>query len=499
MQTMPFAEMLETLLVKSVEGSVRGDITGLAYHSARVQPGHLFFSLSGRQGEGWRYAREALNRGARAVVVDQECPIEGLPLIRVPDVRLALALLANRFYGNPSGRFRLIGVTGTNGKTSTTHMIDGIFRDKGEVTGLLGTVGYRIGGEIMAPLATTPEANELQGLLSRLALEGAGHVTMEVSSHALEQQRVAGCQFAVAVLTNITGEHLDFHHTFEAYRDAKTKLFASLGFSGTKSSRSAVAVLNADDPCFDYVNSRSGGQKLTYGITSPADVRAVQIRHGADGVSFQVETFAGSREVQLPLKGQFNVYNALAAISTGLVEGVDLEEICASLSRFPGVPGRFETVEAGQDYMVVVDYAHTPDGLENAIKTARDITTGRIITVFGCGGERDRGKRALMGEMAGRFSDLAIVTDDNPRGEDPLLIIQEVIPGLQRYRPAEGYLIITDRREAIKTALDEAGCGDLVLIAGKGHEAEQIYRDRVIPFSDRKIARELILAKLRGR
>ncbi len=499
MQTVSLAEMLETLLVRSVEGGVRGEITGLSYHSARVQPGHLFFSLSGRQGEGWRYAREALNRGARAVVVDQECPIEGIPLIRVPDVRLALALLANRFYGSPSGQFRLIGVTGTNGKTSTTHMIDGMFRDQGEVTGLLGTVGYRIGGEILPPLATTPEANDLQGLLNRLALEGAGHVTMEVSSHALEQQRVAGCQFDIAVLTNITGEHLDFHHTFDAYRDAKTKLFAWLGFSGAKSARSPVAVLNADDPCFDYINRWSGGQKITYGIINSADVRAVQIRHSADGVFFQLETFAGTHEIQLTLKGQFNVYNALAAISTGLVEGLALADICASLSRFPGVPGRFETVEAGQEYTVIVDYAHTPDGLENVIKTARNITTGRIITVFGCGGERDRSKRALMGEMAGRFSDLAIVTDDNPRGEDPLQIIKEVVPGLQRYRPAEGYLIITDRKEAIATALEEAGSGDLVLIAGKGHEAEQIYRDRVIPFSDRKIARELILAKLRGR
>jgi UDP-N-acetylmuramoyl-L-alanyl-D-glutamate--2,6-diaminopimelate ligase len=499
MKKMPLAEMLDTLLVKGVEGGVEGDVTGLAYHSARVQPGYLFFSLSGRQGEGWQYAREALNHGAMAVVVDLDCPVEGIPLIRVSDVRLALALLANRFYGNPSGQFRLIGVTGTNGKTSTTHMIDWILRDQGEVTGLLGTVGYRIGGDTLTPLATTPEANDLQELLSRLAGEGASHVTMEVSSHALEQQRVAGCQFDVAVLTNITGEHLDFHQTFEAYRDAKTKFFAWLGWSEVKSARTPVAVLNADDPCFDYVNRWGCGQKITYGITNPADVRADQIKYGADGLSFQVNTFSGSSEARLPLKGLFNVYNALAAVSTGLVEGLALAEICESLSRFPGVPGRFETVDAGQEYTVVVDYAHTPDGLENVIKTARNITTGRIITVFGCGGERDRSKRALMGEMAGRFSDLAIVTDDNPRGEDPLQIIQEVLPGLQRYRPAEGYRIISDRRKAISTALDEAGSGDLVLIAGKGHEAEQIYHDRVIPFSDRSVARELILAKLRGR
>lgn len=499
MRSMPLPVLLESLVVKDVEGGAAGEVTGLAYHSSRVQPGNLFFSLAGRQGEGWRYAREAVERGARAVVVDQNCPVEGMPIIRVPNVRLALALMADRFFGYPSSRFKLIGVTGTNGKTTTTHMIDALFRERGEVTGLLGTVGYRIGEEKLPPLATTPEAPDLQELLSRLAQIKATCVTMEVSSHALEQHRVTGCRFDVAVLTNITGEHLDFHQTFEAYRDAKTRLFARLGWGGTLKTNAPLAILNADDPCFEYVARWSAGQIITYGIFNRADVRAVEVQPVAEGMVFNVESFTGKLEMVIPLKGRFNVYNALAATAVGLAGGLSLEEIGRTLSRFQGVPGRFETVEAGQDYTVIVDYAHTPDGLENVIKAARDLTSGRIITVFGCGGERDRSKRALMGETAGRLSDLAIVTDDNPRGEDPLQIIQEVVPGLQRFRPAEGYRIITDRREAIKAALEEAGPGDLVLIAGKGHESEQIYRDRVIPFSDRQVARELILAKLRGR
>lgn len=499
MYKMPLQKLLEPLLIKSVEGRAGGAVTGLVYHSNRVKPGNLFFSLSGRQGEGWQYAGEALSRGALAVVAGRDCPLEGAPLIRVPDVRLAMALLSDRFYRHPSRRFRLTGVTGTNGKTTTTHLIDALFRDRGEVTGLIGTVGYKIGSENIPAAATTPESSDLQELMARMARAGASRVAMEVSSHALEQDRVTGCRFAAVVLTNITGEHLDYHHTFEAYRDAKAKLFARLGWPGSDRSGTWVAVLNADDPYFEYINRWSAGQKITYGIVNRADVRAAEIKMSPAGLSFRVESFAGNRDFKLRLKGRFNIYNALAAACVGLAEGLNLEEIGASMARFPGVPGRFEFVEAGQDYTVVVDYAHTPDGLENVIKTARDLTAGRVITVFGCGGERDRSKRSLMGEVAGRYSDVAILTDDNPRGEDPFQIAGEVTPGLERCRPAEGYRVILDRKKAIAAALGAAGGGDLVLIAGKGHETEQVYRDLVIPFNDRQVARELILAKLKGR
>lgn len=500
MHAVPLRMLLEPLLLKKMEG-VTGEetVTGLACHSGRVKPGHLFFSLSGRSGEGWRYAGEALSRGAAAVVAGCDCPLKGLPLVRVPAVRPVMALLADRFYRHPSCSFRLTGVTGTNGKTTTAHMIDALFRDRGEITGLIGTVGCRIGQTSCPSPATTPEAVELQELMSRMAAAGASRVTMEVSSHALAQDRVTGCRFSAAVMTNITGEHLDFHRTFEDYLEAKTKLFARLGWPDGGRNGPRVAVLNADDPYCDYVGRWSAGQKITYGIDNPADVRGTGIKPGPEGLTFKVESFAGSLEMRLRLRGRFNVYNALAATALGLAEGLDLPQIAASLARFGGVPGRFELVEAGQDYTVVVDYAHTPDGLKNAIQTARGLTAGKLITVFGCGGERDRSKRALMGEVAGRYSDAAILTDDNPRGEDPLAIVREVRPGLERFRPPAGYRVIHDRREAIAAALAAAGRGDLVLIAGKGHESEQVYRDRVIPFNDRLVARELILARLQER
>lgn len=490
---MDLKTLLESLPVKQIEGEVGGEVSGLACHSKKVEPGTLFFALSGSRSEGWPYAGEAVARGALAAVVEQSCPLRGAPLIRVPEVRPALAVLANRFYGHPSRKFKLIGVTGTNGKTTTAHLIEALFRARGEVTGLLGTIGNRLGAESRAAAATTPEAHELQEMLARLSAVGAAHVTMEVSSHALALERVLGCSFDIAVLTNVTGEHLDFHHSFAAYLQAKTKLFARLGRDGGESrSGPQTAVLNADSPFYRYIRRRTGVRCLTYGISRPADLRAGQLRCGAGGISFQVVSPAGRERFQLPLKGRFNIYNALAAIATGLVEGFALTEMAAILETFPGVPGRFEPVEAGQDYHVLVDYAHTPDGLANALQAARELTSGRVITVFGCGGERDRSKRALMGEAAGRYSDLVFLTDDNPRGEDPRQIMAEVIPGLEHRPPAEGYRVVPDRREAIKAALEKASRDDLVLIAGKGHEEEQIYRSRRISFSDRLVAAELI-------
>ena len=493
---MMLEELLKPLLIKSVEGEIDGEVCALACHSKKVKPGALFFSLEGRRGKGWQYAEEAFQRGALAAVVERDCPLRGRPLVRVPEVRPALALLADRFYGCPPRHFRLIGVTGTNGKTTTTHLIDALFRARGEVTGLLGTIGCRLGAETLPATATTPEPPELQEMMARLSAMGAGHVTMEVSSHALAQDRVLGCRFDVAVLTNITGDHLDFHKTFASYLRAKAKLFAHLGWGGDEEGRPQVAVLNADSRCYRYIRRWTQGQCLTYGINAPADVRAEDIRCTAAGISFRAVTFAGSERFRLPLKGRFNVYNSLAAISVGLVEGFKLSEMAAIFDSFPGVPGRFEAVEAGQEYAVLVDYAHTPDGLANALQAARELSPGRVITVFGCGGERDRSKRALMGEAAGAYSDLAILTDDNPRGEDPAQIYADVLPGLERRPPAEGYRVIPDRREAIAAALAAARSGDLVLIAGKGHEAEQIYGDRSYPFDDRAVARELIREQL---
>ena len=496
---MDLETLLKPLQLKKVEGEISGKVSGLACHSKAVQPGALFFALAGRRAEGWRHAPEAFQRGALAAVVEEQCPLQGYPLVRVAAVRPALALLADRFYGYPSKDFRLIGITGTNGKTTTAHLVDALFRSRGEITGLLGTVSHRLGDETRAAAATTPEAHELQEMMAKLSGTGAVHVSMEVSSHALAQERVLGCRFDVVVLTDITSEHLDYHKNFAAYLQAKARLFAHREWGGDKKKGPPVAVLNADSRCYRYIRRWTGGQCITYGIKGPADVQARELRCSAEGISFGVVSHAGSARFRLALRGRFNIYNALAAISVGLAEGFTLKEMVPVFGAFPGVAGRFEPVEAGQDYRVVVDYAHTPDGLAGALLAAREITPGRVIVVFGCGGERDRSKRPLMGEAAGRYSDLVILTDDNPRGEDPQQIADEVILGLQRCSPAEGYRVVLNRREAIAAALQAAGKRDLVLIAGKGHESEQVYGDRKIVFSDREVAAELIRRRVERR
>ncbi|NMA92471.1 MAG: UDP-N-acetylmuramoyl-L-alanyl-D-glutamate--2,6-diaminopimelate ligase [Firmicutes bacterium] len=488
MEKVPLEELFQPLLLKRIEGEVEGPVTGLAYHSARVKPGNLFFCLPGRRYRGWEFAQEALQRGAVALVMEEEVPLEGGPVIRVPDVRLALALVAAIFYRHPSRRLRLIGVTGTNGKTSTTYFIESLFKARGEVTGLVGTVGGRIGENSFPVEATTPEASDLQRLLYQMARRGVKHALMEVSSHGLELKRVSGCQFSVAVLTNITGEHLDFHRDFDSYVKAKAKLFAALAGLPVEHGRPKVAVINADDPCYRRIAESCPGQKITYGIYREADLRATRIKYYPRRVSFHLEALGEEVPIELPVPGLFNVYNALAALAVGLVEGLSPVEMGRILSRVKGAPGRFEFVDRGQDFEIVIDYAHTPDGLENVLKTGRRLSRGRLITVFGCGGERDRSKRVLMGEAAGRYSDLALVTNDNPRGEDPEQIFREILPGL---KSAE-YLVLPDRREAIEKALRSAQPGDMVIIAGKGHEEYQVLQDRVVPFSDRRVAGELV-------
>ena len=491
--------LLKPLQLKNLEGEVSGKVKGLACDSRKVKPGALFFALSGPHEEGWRFAPEAIRRGAAAAVVEESCPLQGYPLVRVPAVRPALALLASRFYGYPSENLRLIGVTGTNGKTTTAHLIDALFRSRGEITGLLGTVSHRLGDETRAAAATTPEAHELQEMLAELSVAGAAHVSMEVSSHALDQERVLGCRFDAVVLTNITSEHLDYHKNTAAYLQAKAKLFAHRDWGGDEKKGPPVAVLNVDSRGYRYIRRWTGGQCITYGIKNAADLQARELQCSAEGISFRVLSPAGSARFKLALRGRFNIYNALAAIAVGLAEGFTLKEMAPVFESFPGVRGRFEPVEAGQDYHVIVDYAHTPDGLVGALEAAREITPGRVILVFGCGGERDRSKRPLMGEAAGRHSDLVFLTDDNPRDEDPLQIVEEALPGLKRCRPPGGYQVIPRRREAIAAALQAAQKGDLVLIAGKGHENEQLYRGRKIAFSDREVAAELIRARLKER
>jgi UDP-N-acetylmuramoyl-L-alanyl-D-glutamate--2,6-diaminopimelate ligase len=388
----------------------------------------------------------------------------------------------------------LIGVTGTNGKTTTTFLIEHILRSQGFRTGLMGTIQMKIGDEIVEAKNTTPDALELQRNFRRMADAGTDYCVMEVSSHALEQGRVKGCDFRTALFTNLTQDHLDYHRTMDKYREAKGLLFARLGntFSRQASSRK-FAVLNADDPASSYFQKLTSAEVITYGIEQEADIRAENIRLTEQGTEFTVRTFAGEARVALQLFGRFNVYNALGAIAATLAEGVPLSAVAASLEQVTGVPGRFENVREGQDFLVVVDYAHTPDSLENVLKTIADFAAARIICVVGCGGDRDRGKRPIMAGIAARYSDYTIITSDNPRSEDPEQIMLEMEKGLiDQGVPRKRYELIADRKKAIEKAVEMASPKDVVLIAGKGHETYQEIQGVRYEFDDRLVAKNAI-------
>ena len=492
------AELVGCLLHAKVRGPLDRPVTGISYHSARVRSGDLFVCLHGTRSHGKRYVQEALAAGAAAVVTDaDDVAAEQATVITVPDTRLALALLAACYYDYPATELVLTGVTGTNGKTTTTHLIDALLRSTGAVTGLLGTVGYRIRGQEYPSLATTPEASDLQALLRQMVDAQVTHATMEVSSHALAWYRTVGCDFDTVVLTNITEDHLDFHQTFEHYLGSKSKLFAWLGSLPVKRKRLRRAVLNGDDPHWQHLAEQTPAEILLYGLSDHCHVRAANIRVTRDGVSYHLETPAGQLDLDLKMTGLFSVYNSLAALSVALMEGLALEQIKAVLEEIAGVPGRFEVIDEGQDFTVIVDYAHTPDGLENILRAVREFARARVLTVFGCGGERDRSKRPLMGEVAGIYSDIVIVTSDNPRGEEQTQIFREILPGLQKQKSKREYLVLFDRKEAIECALNMAQANDEVEIAGKGHETEQIFLDYRITFDDRLDVKAWLLRRLK--
>ncbi len=496
---MKLSRLLETLLVKKVEGYQDFDVTGITHHTQKVQPGGIFACLPGTQTHGIKFIQQALDKGARAVLTDvEEVNVPGAVKVQVPEVREALAVLSAKYFGSPSTRLRMVGVTGTNGKTTTSYLIQMLLEETGKKTGLIGTVQYKIGSQVLPVLATTPEAPDLQYILQQMADQGVSHVSMEVSSHALEWKRVSGCDFDIAVLTNVTEDHLDFHRTFEKYLGAKGKFFSRMGNLYEQSGKPRIAVLNTDDSNFLYFYDQTGVQKVTYGIKNPADVRARNIEIQDAGASFDVESPWGGGKINMKLTGMFNVYNVLAALTVALAEGIDFETSKRILEKMPGVPGRFEKIDAGQDFTVIVDYAHTPDGLENVLRTVKEFAREKIITVFGCGGDRDRTKRAPMGEIAGSYSHYCILTTDNPRKEDPYKICEEVEPGLLKRMDKEHYTICIDRYAAISRAVEMAESGDVVVIAGKGHEDYQIFKDHTIHFDDRETARERIRVKLAG-
>jgi UDP-N-acetylmuramoyl-L-alanyl-D-glutamate--2,6-diaminopimelate ligase len=483
------SRLLDALPDKTVLGTLPAVATGVAYDSRKVVSGNLFVAVPGFRQDGRRYLRDALDRGAAGVVLEAEDALPGSTTGRivVPSARKALARLADAYFGHPSGALTVVGITGTNGKTTTSLLVDALLRTGGRATGVIGTIQYQIGAETRAAAQTTPEAVDLQSLLAEMVERGVTGVAMEVSSHALSLHRVDGVEFDVAVFTNLTQDHLDFHGTLESYREAKARLFALLA-AGGKPRRTAV--INADDPAGHAMVAGLTLSVVTFGLEVGADVTPRRFVSGIDGIKMDVRTTRGAIDIESPLVGEHNVMNLLAAIGVGLALGMEPLAIGRALGEVRAVPGRFERVEAGQPFLVVVDYAHTPDALERVLATARKLVGGggRLGVVFGCGGDRDRGKRPLMGAIAARLADRLWITSDNPRSENPDAIIAEIVAGVPADRRAR-QSTMADRRLAIRDALAWAGAGDVVVIAGKGHETYQIIGKDVLPFDDREVAR----------
>jgi len=464
------------------EGAADVEVTKLAFDHRAAGPGSLFFCVRGATRDGHDLAPDAVARGAAALVVERPLGL-GVPEVVVGDARAAMAELAARFAGDPTATLRTVGITGTNGKTTTAFLLRGLLEAAGVQTGLLGTVTSVVGGAERAVRHTTPEAIDLQPTFAEMLAAGDEACVMEVSSHALQLRRADAIHWAAAIFTNLTQDHLDFHPTMEAYFLAKRRLFAAAG--------TGARVANADDPCGRRLAAEFPGT-VTFGLAAGADLRAADLECGATGSAFVAHTPDGVLDVRLPLPGRFNVLNALGALAAALALGVAPGVAAAALARAGRVPGRFEPVEAGQPFAVLVDYAHTPDSLDNVLRAARELAgpARRVLCVFGAGGDRDRGKRPLMGQVAARLSDLAIVTSDNPRSEDPEAILDQIEAGMGAAHERE-----VDRRAAIERAVALAEPGDVVVIAGKGHEQGQEFAGgRREPFDDRVVASEALRA-----
>lgn len=492
---MQLKQLLKHIPVDRVEGSLEREIVGIVYDSRRVTPGVVFVALPGANVDGHDFINTAIARGAAAII----CQRNGFSSpratkIKVADTRAALASAAASFYQHPSTKLKVIGVTGTNGKTTVAFMIKEMLEAAGIKTGLLGTVRYEIGDRVIPAARTTPEALETQQMMAQMVSSGCQACVMEVSSHALEQKRVAGVEFDVAIFTNLTQDHLDFHGDMENYFLAKQKLFTQTA-SGSK--RGAV-VINIDDASGARLNNESDVTlKLTYGIRNPASLRATKIQLAADASSFTVEAKDKTFACKLPLIGRHNIYNALAATGAGFALNLDVKKIQSALSCMHPVPGRLESVVCGQSFSVFVDYAHTDDALQNVLSTVREVTSGRVLLLFGCGGSRDTGKRAKMGRVAAELADFTVITSDNPRKEKPEAIATQIEEGFRSVKRSE-YLLELDRARAINEIIAMAKPGDTVLLAGKGHETYQEFEDTVIPFDDRVHAREALENLKRG-
>ena len=488
-------------LLEALRGQVeildqRGDMSclvdAITDDSRAVAGGSLFVAVKGERVDGHGFVEQAIKAGAVGVVAQTPVPSGPVPFVLVAESRKALGLLGSRFHGDPSAQLKMIAVTGTNGKTTTTYLCKALLEGIGQRVGLIGTVGYQIGQETLPASHTTPGALDLQELLSKMVESGLAAAVMEVSSHALALDRTSGCEYDMAVFTNLTQDHLDFHHTMEEYFEAKLRLFTGLA-GGRKGGKRAF--INMDDPRGTAVRAACPVPAWGYAIQNQADLRAGQVRLSLTGTTFTAATPAGTFTVESRLVGEHNVYNLLGAIGVALHAGATPDQICEATAHIINIPGRFERVSSGQDFTVVVDYAHTEDALLRLLTAAQTLKAGRIITVFGCGGDRDRGKRPKMGRTAVEYSDVVVLTSDNPRTEDPMAILREVEVGVRDALKRRGhvqYHLVPDRREAISAAIREAHRGDMVLIAGKGHEDYQIIGTKKFHFDDREVAREAI-------
>lgn len=473
-----------------IVGNLNKDIKKIVYDSRQVEKDSLFISIEGFKVDGHSYIQKAIQNGAVAILIEKNIDryMDGVTFIKVADSRMAMAYLSATFFLYPLEKLDLIGVTGTNGKTTITFLIKSMMENISKKTGLIGTIKNIIADKTLPATRTTPESLDLYCLFNKMLNAQIYQVIMEVSSHALDLKRVTGMEYKIAIFTNITQDHLDYHQSIDDYLYAKCSLFKQIKPDG-------FAIVNIDDSNSDKIIRAAKGKVLTYGIRKKADIRAINIDLNAKGVSFDVQGKMNFR-IKMQLTGLFNVYNTLAAIGCGYVSGLSEKEIILGLEGISGVAGRFEIVDEGQEFSVIVDYAHTPDGMKNVLKTALEIVKEKIIVVFGCGGDRDKGKRPKMGQVAVEYSDHIILTSDNPRSEEPMTIIEDIENGVKDNNVL--YEIIIDRRDAIFTAIEKASPNDMVIIFGKGHETYQIFKDKTISFDDRQVAREALVRRIKG-
>ena len=489
LKKMKLHDLLKSLyLLRPFQGA-NPEISSVENNHRKVRKGSLFICIKGYTVDGHDFAREAVEKGAVAIISERPLDVE-VPVVIVPDSARAKSVLADVFYGHPSHRFHLTGITGTNGKTTTSHLIERIFADAGNKTGLIGTMYTKIGDVKFEAKNTTPESLTLQKTFRKMADEGVKHAVMEVSSHALDLGRVHGTDFNVAVFTNLTQDHLDYHKTMEKYKFAKSLLFSQLGNTYSESTP-RFAVLNADDPATAELIRATAAHVLTYGINKEADLRAENISLSPQGTAFTLNAAGKTIPVKIKQVGKFNVYNSLAAIGAAAVSGICLEDAIRSLEQINGVAGRFELVNGGQDFTIIVDYAHTPDSLENVLSTIREFAEKDIHVIVGCGGNRDSAKRPLMAKIACDYATHPILTSDNPRNEKPTDILSDMEKGVRGRK----YKVIPDRKEAIEFAVRQAKTGDIILIAGKGHETYQEIKGVRYDFDDRIVARNAIQKK----